>query len=107
VKSEAKESMGKNGEGERGPTEARDINPPQESSLRKRALSFSTVGKTDTELLSFFSERASTVKSVSAKVGISFMECLHRAKRLERIGLLKRIGNSPGTSGLYLYLAVY
>jgi hypothetical protein len=97
--------MRKNGERERGPTEARDINPPQESSRRKRALSFSTVGKTDTELLSFFMGRASTVLSASKKVDISFVECLHRAKRLESVGLLKRIDNPPLTRGLYLYIA--
>ena len=68
-------------------------------------LSFSRIDKRDLEILSLARDSPATLLTLSERMGISFVECLHRARRLLELGLLKRVDSVPGPEGLYLYLA--
>ena len=68
--------------------------------------SSSRLDRKDLEILSHARDGPTTLLSVSQKTEISFVECLHRAKRLQRMSLLKKLDDSPRSDGLYLYLAV-
>lgn len=68
--------------------------------------SSSRLDRKDLEILSHAGDGARTLLSVSEKTEMSFVECLHRAKRLQGMGLLKKLDDSPRSDGLFLYLAV-
>ena len=73
--------------------------------LDQRESSSSGLDKRDKEIISFAGYRPATLLNISEKTDIPFVECLHRTKRLQKMGYLKRVEGAPDSAGLYLYLA--
>lgn len=73
----------------------------------KRVLppSLSRIDDRDSEILSLARDRPTTVLSISEKMDLSLVECLHRARELQRIGLLMKLEDPSPHSGLHLYVA--
>ncbi len=69
-------------------------------------LSSSRLDNGDREILSLARDCPVTMLSISEKTEMSFVECLHRAKSLQRMGLLRKLDGPPRSDGLFLYLAV-
>jgi len=69
------------------------------------ALSLSRIDDKDSEILSLAGDRPTTVLSISEKMDVPFVECLRRAKRLQRIGLLSKLDDSSPHGRLHLYVA--
>lgn len=55
------------------------------------AHSSSVLDDEDSNIISLTKDRQTTLLSVSERMDIFFVECLHRVQRLQRMGLLKRI----------------
>ncbi|MCK5291233.1 MAG: hypothetical protein KAR39_04345 [Thermoplasmata archaeon] len=67
--------------------------------------SLSRIDDRDSEILSLARDRPITVLSISEKMDASLVECLHRARRLQRIGLLMKLDDSSPHGRLHLYVA--
>lgn len=46
-----------------------------------------------------------TLTRIAMETDISFVECLRRVRDLQRIGLIKRVGDLSEPAELYLYAA--
>ncbi len=99
---EMREVMRKSGGREGGSSSVRQDSPFPDS---QRGYSFSTLDDKDSEILSLARDCPITLLSISEKMDISFVECLERAKRLQRLGLLVKTDDSPRYGGLHLYVA--
>jgi len=69
-------------------------------------LSSTRLDKRDSEILSLARDRPTTLVNISERMDISFVECLERAQRLQRMGLLRKLDDPLRSDGLFLYLAV-
>ncbi len=65
----------------------------------------SRIDDRDSEILSLARDRPITVLSISEKMDVSLVECLHRSGKLQQMGLLKRAEDLPDSDGFYLYIA--
>jgi hypothetical protein len=70
-----------------------------------RGISSSKIDRKDVEMLSIATDRPRTLLNICEKMDISFVECLRRASRLQRMGLLEKVGSVSEPAVLYLYVA--
>lgn len=73
-------------------------------SVAERGFSSSRLDYKDLEILSLTKSRPITLLSVAQKADMSFIECLKRAERLQRMGLIKKLDDSLCPDGLYSYI---
>lgn len=98
-------AMKENGEGEETSSEGYQDGPSSTPKFDSLILSSSVLDDRDSKILSHTRSRPATLLSVSEKADMSFVECLKRAKRLQRMGFLKRLDDPSCPDGLYLYIA--
>lgn len=103
---ELKGSMRGNGGRGEGGSEARQNNLSTASKGFLFASSSSQLDRKDLEILSHARDCPTTLLSVSERTEISFVECLHRANRLQRMGFLRKLEDPSRFGGLFLYIAV-
>jgi hypothetical protein len=96
-------AMKENGEREEASREGYQDGPSSTPKLDSPAPSSSVLDDRDSKILSLTRDRPTTMLSMSERMEISFVECLHRVQRLQRMGLLKRIESERHTAGLHLY----
>lgn len=96
-------AMKENGEGEETSSEGYQDGPSSTPKLDSPVPSSSVLDDRDSKILSLTRNRPTTMLNMSERMDISFVECLHRVQRLQRMGLLKRIEGEHRTAGLRLY----
>ena len=100
-------AMKENGEGEGASFEGYRDGPSSTPKSNSPAPSSSVIDDRDSKILSLTRDRPTTMLNMSERMDISFVECLHRVQRLQRMGLLKRIEGEHHTAGLHLYAATH
>jgi hypothetical protein len=100
-------SMKENGERECAPSEGYQDDPSSTPKQNSPIPPSSVLDDKDSEILSLTRDRPTTMLSISERMDISFIECLHRIQRLQRMDLLKRIEGKRHTAGLHLYVAAH
>ncbi len=100
-------AMKENGEKEEASFEGYRDAPSSTPKSDSPASSSSVLDDRDSKILSLTRDRPTTMLNMSEKMDISFVECLHRVQRLQRMGLLKRIEGERHTAGLHLYAATH
>ncbi len=99
---EMREVMRKSGGREGGSSPVRQDSLFPDS---QRGYSFSTLDDKDSEILSLTTDCPMTLTRIAMETDISFVECLRRVRDLQRIGLIKRVGDLSEPAELYLYAA--
>lgn len=67
--------------------------------------SSSQLDNSDSKILSLARDCPVTLLRISRRTDIPFVECLRRAVRLERVGLLEKVGEVSEPAKLHLYVA--
>lgn len=97
--------MRKSGGREETSSEGYQDGPSSTPKLNSPIAPSSVLDDKDSKILFLARDRPTTLLNISERTDLSFVECLHRARRLKEMGLLKRAGDTRDDDGLFLYIA--